>query len=156
MKKLFFVLTILYGTCVIGQSEVKPNQEVVPPIAVTIAFQKEFSGKVPTWSMDYEGEDLDHVRYLAKFSTGSSVGLAVYDNNGVLKAYELAIPQKELPKAALSYIKSNYPNQDIKEAARLIDGNNVITYEVGIIKNGKFLDVVFDKKGNFIEVTEKN
>ncbi|MET3022490.1 hypothetical protein [Flavobacterium hydatis] len=156
MKKIFLALTILYGASMIGQTEVKSDKEVVPPVAVTIAFQKEFAGKVPTWTKDYEGQDLDHIRYLAKFKTDTSVGLAVYDNNGVLKAYELAIAQKELPKAVISYIQKNYPDQNIKEAARLIDGNNVITYEVGIIKDGKFLDLVFDKKGGFLEVTEKD
>jgi hypothetical protein len=156
MKKIFLALTILYGASMIGQTEVKSDKEVVPPVAVTIAFQKEFAGKVPTWTKDYEGQDLDHIRYLAKFKTDTSVGLAVYDNNGVLKAYEVAIAQKELPKTAISYIQKNYPDQNIKEAARLIDGNNVITYEVGIIKDGKFLDLVFDKKGGFLEVTEKD
>ena len=156
MKKLFLALTILYGVSMIGQTEVKSDKEIVPPVAVTIAFQKEFLGKIPTWTKDYEGEDMDHIRYLAKFSTGSSVGLAVYDNNGVLKAYELAIAKNELPKAALNYIQKNYPDQTIREAAKLIDGNNVITYEVGIIKDKKFIDLVFDKKGGFLEVTEKD
>jgi hypothetical protein len=156
MKKLFLALTILYGASMIGQTEVKSDKEIVPPVAVTIAFQKEFLGKIPTWTKDFEGEDSDHIRYLAKFSTGTSVGLAVYDNNGNLKAYELAIAKTELPKAALNYIEKNYPNETIREAAKLIDGNNVITYEVGIIKDRKFLDLVFDKKGGFLEVTEKN
>jgi hypothetical protein len=156
MKKLFLALTILYGASMIGQTEVKSDKEVVPPVAVTIAFQKEFTGKVPTWTKDYEGEDSDHIRYLAKFNTGTSVGLAVYDNNGMLKAYELAIARTKLPKAALSYIQKNYPDQTIREAARLIDGNNIITYEVGVVKDRKFLDLVFDKKGGFLEVTEKD
>jgi hypothetical protein len=156
MKKLFLSLTILYATGMIGQTEVKQTNEIVPPVAVTIAFQKEFPDRVPTWTKNYEGKDSDQLRYLGKFSTGSSVGLAVYDNNGVLKAYELAILQSELPKAALSYMKKNYPDQNIKEVAKLIDGDNVITYEVGIIKDKKFLDVVFDKKGVFLEATEKD
>ncbi|MDN3672860.1 hypothetical protein QWY99_07325 [Flavobacterium branchiarum] len=156
MKKLFLALTILYGATMFGQTEAKSDKEIIPPVAVTIAFQKEFSGIIPTWTRDFEGEDSEHIRYLAKFNTGSFAGLAVYDNNGNLKAYELAIAKNELPKAVLNYIQKNYPDETIREAAKLIDGNNVITYEVGIIKDKKFIDLVFDKKGGFLEVTEKN
>ena len=82
--------------------------------------------------------------------------MAVYDNLGVLKAFELAIPVSKLPVAALNYLKKNYPKNAIREASVVVDYKNKTTYEVGIEKDSNFYDVVFDKDGGFNVIVQKN
>ena len=68
---------------------------------------------------------------------------------GVLKAYELQIPLSQLPVKAQTYLKKNYPAKAIKEVSVVVDDKNQTTYEVGVEKDSKFYDVVFDKNGGF-------
>ena len=157
MKNLFFIITFLYSSFLIGQNGVSPDKVVIPPEKVLYTFQKEYPGKVPVWKMKYVGDDDDEIRYEAKFKTNATTeALAVYDNLGVLKAFESQIPLSKLPAKAQAYLKKNYPAKAIKEIAVVVDDKNKTTYEVGVQKNAKFYDVVFDKNGGFDVIVEKD
>ncbi|MFH6957011.1 hypothetical protein ACHRV1_06365 [Flavobacterium aquidurense] len=157
MKNLFFMITFLYSSFLIGQTGTSPDKKVIPPEKVLFTFQKEYTGKVPVWSMKYVGDDDDEIRYEAKFKTNPTTEvLAVYDNLGVLKAFESQIPLSKLPAKAQAYLKKNYPAKAIKEIAVVVDDKNKTTYEVGIQKDSKFYDVVFDKNGGFDVIIEKD
>ncbi|KQB43547.1 hypothetical protein [Flavobacterium aquidurense] len=157
MKNIFFAIAFLYSSFLIGQNGVSPNKAVTPPEIVVFAFQKEYPGKVPVWTMEYVGDDDDEIRYEAKYTTDKKTkALAVYDNLGVLKAYELQIPLSQLPQKAQTYLKKNYPTNAVKEIAVVVDDKNKTTYEVGIQKDSKFYDVVFDKNGGFDVIVEKD
>lgn len=133
------------------------NEVVTPPEKVKFTFEKEYPNKVPVWSIDYVGDDNDEIRYEAKFNTDKNTkAVAVYDNLGVLKAYELQIPLSQLPAKAQVYLKKNYPTKAIKEIAVIVDDKSKTTYEVGVEKDSKFYDVVFDKNGGFDVIIEKN
>ncbi|WP_276381335.1 hypothetical protein [Flavobacterium sp. H4147] len=152
MKNVFLAVVLLYTSFLIGQ-----NTEVTPPEIVKMKFEKEYQGKVPVWSLKYVGDDDDEIRYEAKYNTDKNTkALAVYDNLGVLKAYELQIPLSQLPAKAQSYLKKNYAAKAIKEIAVVVDDKNQTTYEVGVEKNSKFYDVVFDKNGGFDVSIEKD
>lgn len=157
MKNLFLMITFLYSSFLIGQNEVYPNKVVTPPEKVVYTFQKEYPGKIPVWALKYVGDDDDEIRYEAKFKKDKNTNaLAVYDNLGVLKAFELQIPLSQLPQKAQTYLKKNYAANAIKEVAVVVDDKNKTTYEVGIQKNARFYDVVFDKNGGFDVIIEKD
>ncbi|MGK4567786.1 PepSY-like domain-containing protein [Flavobacterium sp. 3HN19-14] len=89
---------------------------------------------------DYEGE----------FQLKGKDASATFDTTGHLKELEVEIKTNELPKAALDYLKQNYPNEKIKEAAQITNDKGVVTYEAEIKKNGKSADIIFDANGKFI------
>jgi hypothetical protein len=155
MKNLFFYVAFLYSSFLMAQ--IMPTGIITPPEKVVYNFQKEYPGKVPEWTIKYVGDDDDEIRYEAKFKANpNSEALAVYDNLGVLKAFESQIPLSKLPPKAQSYLKKNYSAKAIKEIAVVIDDKNKTTYEVGIQKDSKFYDVVFDKNGGFDVIVEKD
>lgn len=152
MKNVFLLTAFLFCSLIIGQ-----NTIVTPPEQVKMNFEKEYPNKTAVWSMKYVGDDDDEVRYEAKFNTEKNTkALAVYDNLGVLKAYELQIPLSQLPQKAQNYLKKNYAPKAIKEIAVIVDDKNKTTYEVGIEKDSKFYDVVFDKNGGFDVLVQKD
>jgi hypothetical protein len=145
MKNVFLLIVLFWNGFIIGQ-----NSVVTPPEKVRFTFEKEYPNKVPVWSVRYVGDDDDEIRYEAKFNTDKNTkALAVYDNLGVLKAYELQIPLSQLPVKAQTYLKKNYAAKAIKEVSVVVDDKNQTTYEVGVEKDSKFYDVVFDKNGGF-------
>ncbi|SNR45278.1 PepSY-like domain-containing protein [Flavobacterium sp. ov086] len=157
MKKAFLILILLYNCLVSAQSQVAPNSVVTPPEKVLFTFQKEYPGKVAVWALKYVGDDDDEIRYEGKFKTNENTeSLAVYDNLGVLKAFETQIPLSKLPQKAQSYLKKNYPANAIREVAVVVDDKNKTTYEVGVEKDSKFYDVVFDKNGGFDVIVQKD
>lgn len=123
---------------------------VTPPELVKVAFEKEYPGKIPVWSEEYIGDDADEVRFEARYNvTNTTKAVAIYDNLGNMKAYELQITFSQLPPKSQAYLKKNYAPKAIKEIAMVVDDKNKTTYEVGVIKDTKFYDVVFDKDGGF-------
>lgn len=140
-----------------AQEGTNMKKVVTPPEKVKFTFEKEYPGKVPVWSEEYVGDDNDEIRYEAKYNVDSKTkAVAIYDNLGVLKAYELQIPLSKLPLAAQTYLKKNYAAKAVKEIALVVDYKKTTTYEVGVQKDGKFYDVVFDKDGDFNVAIEKN
>lgn len=157
MRNIFFFITFLYTSFLIGQNGTSRDKVVTPPEKVLYTFQKEYPGKIAVWTMKYVGDDDDEIRYEAKYITDKKANaLAVYDNLGVLKAYELQIPLSQLPPKAQLYLKNNYPANAIKEIAVVVNDKNKTTYEIGIQKDTKFYDVVFDKNGGFDVIIEKD
>ncbi|WP_281232879.1 hypothetical protein [Flavobacterium gelatinilyticum] len=152
MKSLVLAIVLFCSNFLTAQ-----NNIVTPPEKVKMTFEKEYPGKVPVWSMKYVGDDDDEIRYEAKFNTEKNTkALAVYDNLGVLKAYELQISMSQLPLKAQNYLKKNYSPAAIKEIVVVVDDKNKTTYEAGVEKNSKFYDVVFDKNGGFEVSIEKD
>lgn len=157
MKNVLPVILFLCSSFLFAQEGTNMKKVVTPPEKVRFAFEKEYPGKTAVWSEEYVGDDDDEVRYEAKFNTEKNEkALAVYDNLGILKAFELQIPLKQLPLKAQTYLKQNYSPKAIKEIAIVVDDKSKTTYEVGVAKDSKFYDVVFDKNGGFDVIIEKN
>lgn len=130
---------------------------VTPPEKVKYAFEKEYPGKVPVWALEYVGDDNDEIRYEARYNVNATTkALAIYDDLGNLKAYELQIPLNKLPQRAQTYLKKNYLPNAIREIAVVVDYKNKTTYEVGIEKDSKFYDVQFDQNGGFDVIIQKD
>lgn len=153
MNRIAIVLVLFCSVSMVGQE--KPKQKIIPSMEVKIAFERDFPKEIPEWTKDFGGEDSDQLRYNAKFKTSTSEGLAVYDNIGNLKAYEVLIQKKDIPVSIVNYLNKNYENLIIREASKVKNDNNEITYEVGIVRDGKFYDTVFDKNGDFLKIIQK-
>ncbi|HEY1869417.1 MAG TPA: hypothetical protein VGG71_00095, partial [Chitinophagaceae bacterium] len=67
--------------------------------------------------------------------------------DGTMTESEVSIKTEELPVSALSYLKANYKDKKIKEAAKITKADGTINYEGEV--EGK--DVIFDKDGKFIK-----
>jgi len=157
MKNVLLSFTFLCSSFLIAQEGTNMKKVVTPPEKIRFAFEREYPGKVPVWSEEYVGDDADEIRYEARYNVDDRTkAVAIYDNLGNMKAYELQIPFKQLPIKAQSYLKKNYKAKAILEIAMVVDSKNVTTYEVGIEKDAKFYDIQFDKDGGFDVITEKN
>lgn len=157
MKNVFFTLAFLCSSILIAQEGTNMKKLITPPEQVRLAFEKEYPGKVPVWSEEYVGDDADEIRFEAKYNVSNTTkAVAIYDNLGNMKAYELQIPFSQLPPKSQAYLKKNYAPKAIREIAMVVDNKNVTTYEVGIEKDTKFYDIQFDKDGGFDVIIEKN
>ncbi|MEN2413237.1 hypothetical protein [Flavobacterium mesophilum] len=157
MKNLLLIILFSCNGFLIAQEGTNMKKVITPPEKVKFTFEKEYPGKTAVWSEEYVGDDDDEVRYEAKFNKDKNTkAVAIYDNSGVLKAFEQQIPLSKLPASAQAYLKKNYSPKEIKEIAVVMDDKKKTTYEVGVKKGSKFYDVVFDKDGDFDVSIEKN
>ena len=147
---------IVFSLVLLFNLQTEAQEKIVPTIEVQTAFERDFPNVEPYWTKNFGGEDSDQIRYIAKFQKGTSEVLAVYDNLGKMKAFEVSIAQKAIPVKALNYLNREYKGYTFKEAAKVKDDKNITTYEVGIIMVGKFYDAVFNKDGDFIKIIQKN
>lgn len=58
---------------------------------------------------------------------------------------------KDLPKAAMQYIKENYPVTRVKYVTKTRNNNGETIYEVGVKMENKLYVVQFDSKGEYID-----
>lgn len=157
MKNVLLLFTFLCSSFLIAQEGTNMKKAITPPEEVRLAFEKEYPGKVPVWSEEYVGDDADEIRFEARYNVNNTTkAVAIYDNLGNMKAFELQITFRDLPVQAQSYLKKNYKAKAILEIAKVVDDKNKTTYEVGVTKDAKFYDVVFDKDGGFDVSIEKN
>jgi hypothetical protein len=141
MKKVILVAAIAISA--IGCAQSKDKKEV--PKVVKEAFQKEYPNTKVNWDIEKDG-------FEAEFKLNGKAASADYDMNGNKLATEIEVSQNEFPKAALSYLKSHYPKNKIKETAKITDSKNDVTYEAELKIDGKDKDLIFDSKGNFIKI----
>lgn len=111
------------------------------PAAVKAAFAKHFpKAKEVKW-------EIEDGKFEAEFKLDKKEQSAVFDANGTLLETEVEVSASEVPKSALEYAQSHYPDKKVKETARITDAKGVVTYEVEVA--GK--DLMFDSNGNFME-----
>ena len=141
MKNLILIsiaLIVSFSACA-----QKLKKEVVPAV-ITAKFKTLYpSIEDVNWSKEnniYEAEfDLNKVQ--------TSVSI---DAKGNLIETETSISVNDLPDIVTKYINKNIPGEKIKEASKIIDANNIVTYEAEV----KGADYIFDKDGNFIKKVE--
>jgi hypothetical protein len=144
MKKVILLAGIAISSASCAQS--KENKEV--PKVVSEAFAKEYPNTKVEWDIEDDG-------FEAEFKLNGKDASADYDKNGNKLAIEIEVNESELPTSVLTYIKTNYPNQKIKESAKITDSKNVVTYEAEIKIDGKKSDLIFDTNGKLIEILKE-
>lgn len=159
------LLIVFFNVKVFGQQKAK--KEIVVPIEVKTAFKKQYPNTAATWTKEYRGENDEQLRYEAKFSGSKGNNLAVYDNLGNLMAFETSIAINDLPANTIDYLKKGYLFDKVTETVKVtdmdihpdpdadLDLKYMVTYEVGVMKNDIFYDLVFSDKGEFIRMVEK-
>lgn len=144
MKKVILLAGIAISSASCAQS--KENKEI--PKVVSEAFAKEYPNTKVEWDIEDDG-------FEAEFKLNGKDASADYDKNGNKLAIEIEVNEFELPTSVLTYIKTNYPNQKIKESAKITDSKNVVTYEAEIKIDGKKSDLIFDTNGKLIEILKE-
>jgi uncharacterized membrane protein YkoI len=136
MKKSISLLmisaVIAAGAC--AQQRIDPVK--VPP-AVKQSFATHFAGVTPS---KWENE---HGKYEAEFKQDGHEMSALFDGDGTMTESEVEIKVSELPAEVKDYVKKNYPNATIKEAAKITKPNGEVNYEAEV--KGK--DLLFDSNG---------
>jgi len=138
MKKLAFLLTMITAVTFVNAQKV---QQKDVPATVQKGFQKQF----PTVK-DIKWEK-EKGNYEAGFTINGTETSVVINLSGNILETETEINSNSLSAPIKVYIAKNYPNQKIKEAAKITDTKGVATYEAEV--SGK--DLIFDSKGKFIK-----
>jgi len=155
MKNL--AITIAFLCSFFLQAQTTENtKEVEPTLQVSKAFEKDFPKVKPVWRKEFDGEDNDKLSYEADFTINSTNMTAVYNALGQFQVLQIEIKEADLPANIKGYMSKNYPKNNIKKAARMMTNDNKVTYEIGITINGKWVDAVFNKEGDFLEMVEKD
>ncbi|MCE9539908.1 MAG: PepSY-like domain-containing protein [Bacteroidetes bacterium] len=116
-------------------------QEKDVPAPVKTTFIKQYSNtKEVKW--EKEGDNFE-----AEFKLDKTEQSVLFDAQGNILETEVEIELNQLPNGILDYVKTNYKGQSVKEAAKITDGKDTVTYEVEI----KGMDLIFDSKGGFIK-----
>ncbi len=137
MKKIITIGLLLVSTSLFAQ---KISSSKVP-VTVKSSFEKTFPKiKEVKWEMEHEN-------YEANFKSEGKTMSALFDSQGAWLETERDIKVSELPSSVISYVKKNYKNAAIKEAATIQKNNGETNMEAEV--NGK--DLIFDKDGNFIK-----
>jgi len=96
------------------------------------------------WSKESQDE------FEAEFKdNGETVSVAL-NTEGELIETETKIDIKDLPKSVEPFVMENYKDYEITEAAKIIDGKGVLTYEAEISNGKEKKDLLFDKDGKSI------
>lgn len=154
MKNLLLILTFISSFFVQAQTAENSNK-VEPNLQVIKAFEKDFPKIEPVWRTVYDGDDKDQLSYEADFTLKNTDMTAVYNELGVFKVLEVQIKEGEIPVKISRYMAKNYPKNNIKKAAKLITNSGETTYELGITINGQWVDAIFNKEGDFLEMAPK-
>ncbi|MDZ4667032.1 MAG: PepSY-like domain-containing protein [bacterium] len=116
-------------------------QEKDVPTPVKTAFQKQYpNAKETKW-------EKEKGNYEAEFEMNETEYSVLIDASGKILETELEIGIDALPANVKEYVSKKYPGKKIKEAAKITDANDKVTFEVEI----KGMDLIFDSKGNFIK-----
>lgn len=137
MKKL--ILFMAAGIFALGANAQKVADAQVPPI-MKQSIEKLHPGvKVDKWEKEQNG-------YEAEFHEGGVEKSVVLGPNGQLMQTEEQLATTALPKAVSDYIAANMAGKKIKEASKITDSKNVVTYEAEV--DG--IDFIFDANGTMI------
>ncbi|WP_264519779.1 hypothetical protein [Flavobacterium sp. N1994] len=155
MKKIVVILSF-FCTLLLQSQTVETKTEVVPTLEVQKAFQKEFPKIKPVWRQEFTGDTKEELSYEADFVLNNTNMTAVYNAIGVFKLLEYEIQPADIPEKILHYMDKNYPKNKIQKAAKQMTNSNKITYEIGITINNNWVDALFDKEGDFLEMVPKD
>lgn len=138
MKKLAFLLTVISAVAFVNAQKV---QQKDVPESVQKGFHKQFPMvKEVKWGKE-------HTNYEAGFKVNGTETSVLITPSGNILETETEMSTNSLSAPIKAYITKNYPNQKIKEAAKIKDAKGILTYEAEI--NGK--DLIFDNKGKFLK-----
>ena len=139
------MLILAVGCFAINANAQKMNDADVP-VTIKNSFAKMYpTAKVQKW--EKEGNNFEAEFDNAKVETSVLIG-----PNGQLMETEVEIKPTDLPKSVSDYVAKNLVGKKIKEASKITDAKNVVTYEAEVDE----ADYIFDATGNFIKKNVEN
>ena len=138
MRKFTFVIGI---AAFLGSSVFAQKSNNIPDVVKSALVKNYPNAKSVKW-------DKEDANYEASFKNNNLDNSILFDAKGNVLESEVAI--KELPKNVMEYLNKNYPNQKIKESAKITNAKGVFTYEAEI--KGK--DLIFDANGKFLKINK--
>jgi hypothetical protein len=143
MKKIILASAIGITSITVNAQKVKESEVPQP---VKTSFSKQFPGaKVEKW-------EKENGNYEAEFDFKKIETSALFNSSGNLLETEIEIKASELPKMASEYIAKNLGGKKVKEAAKITDAKEVVTFEAEVDD----ADYIFDAKGNFQKKVVEN
>ncbi|MBS1535618.1 MAG: hypothetical protein JST78_11110 [Bacteroidetes bacterium] len=154
MKNLVLMCGLLMVLSSSAQDK-KSKTQIEPPVAVTLAFEKQFPNVQGKWSRTYRGEMLSELNFDADFTLKNIPMMATYTEAGVFKALACEISPGELPQLARDYLKKNYPNLPVQKIIKVTNDVSQTHYEVGLLVQGQLTDAIFNAQGDFLNFAGK-
>ncbi|MEN6568867.1 MAG: PepSY-like domain-containing protein [Rikenellaceae bacterium] len=138
MKRIFLTLAIALATSLTFAS-CNADNRVPEPVKAAIKNLYPNISKLH-WNSEAKGI------WEAEFKNNGIQTSVTFDANGTMKEIENEITMSDLPQAVQNYLKQNNLENKVKEIAKIVDANGVITYEAEV----KNKDLIFDNQGNII------
>lgn len=154
MKALTVTFVLLFSVTLFAQKKKATDPSDIPFI-VAANFKTTYPTAKATWQTDFIGTGSQEPVYEATFTQNGGMMTAIYDKDGKPTKLVTGIPGSALPATIQAYMKANYPNDAIREAARIDGADKSVLYEVGITRKGMLYDIQFDKDGDFLQLVEK-
>lgn len=142
MKKIFMTGVVLSTQFSAHSQDLEISKL---PAVVKNSFEAKYPGTTAKWEKEagnYEG-NFKH--------QGDNVSVLL-NLQGVILETETEVKVEDLPQAAIIYLKGNYKNKPVKEAAKIIKANGTVKYEAEVEKT----DLVFNENGKFLKELKKN
>ena len=144
MKKIMLAafVSISCSSLFAQKNAVKENEV---PNDVKTSFHRDFpTAANVVW--EKEGGSFEAV-----FTIDADKMSAEYTKKGYRKELEKQIDLKDLPPAAVEYIKKNVAGAKLMEASKTVTDKAVVTYEARIMTDGKFKELIFDANGKYLK-----
>lgn len=143
MKQTFLVVAMGFSAITAFAQKVK---EADVPASVKATFSKQFPGtKGEKW-------EKENGNYEAEFDFNKVETSALFNESGSLLETEIEIKTDELPKIVIEYVAKHLAGKKIKEASKITDAKDVVTYEAEVDE----ADYIFDSAGNFLKKEVEN
>jgi|ERR1051326_3775206 hypothetical protein len=133
-------ILILIAAVSFSANAQKVKSEEVPSSVKTKQASLYPGAKVEKW----EKEDGN---YEAAFDNGKVETSTLFDASGNLLETETEIAANALPKGVSDYVAKNLGGKKIKEASKIVDSKNTVTYEAEVDE----VDYIFDANGAFLK-----
>ena len=133
MKKVLLILLICATSVSLAQVKV--------PDKVKSAFEGKFPNAT---AVKWEADDDEYTALFVSDSINFYTTIAEdgkWQETGVMIAYD------NLPDAVKKSVKDKFKDNEIKCAYKVDDLNGIISYEVDIIKDGKVIELYYNKDG---------
>ncbi len=139
MKTL--ITAAIIGTAIVTGCTKKLSESEIPEVVIE-SFNVNFKDvKADNWEKERDGS------YEAEFDLNNIETSATFSADGKLLETEQEIEKEDLPQAVIEYLKTNYTDKNIDEAAKITTGEGIVKFEVEIENK----DLIFDDKGLLID-----
>lgn len=151
VKKISGMIVLLALLCSASQVWAQDMvRKASVPEPVLSEFEARF-GEVPNVAWLQQGEEI----YGARFEVKEKATEALFLPNGQWFQTTEEIAYREMPDSARAFCRGNYAQYQAKEILKVSTRKYGILYELGIVGEGKWVQLTFDMHGGLVETKEK-